>query len=623
MSTVPPGGQYGQPQQPQQPGPQGQPAPQQPGQYGQAPQQPGQYAQPQYGQAPQQPAQPRPPRVKLPLSDILRDVFAIVLLFIALFLEWNLRDGVTDQWWVLISILLLMAGLSITYLANFGVLGAGWNLGYNKLVRLGAGLPFLGSFLALIIVDIVDSNGVGPGAIVGLFAFALAVQPRAHERVQAAGPSTEDTVWFWLAPGALGLAVLSYAGTTLFKVGDVDGTLSTIFVVLALLVFLAIIALPLIGFIRRDAAWVNVLAVFGAYIALLNFLVKLFDETAIHFQLDVAPLLGLPVLADVSLDAPFFGAWLIALAGAAAFAPGNAAFVGERLAPVAQRASVARGLLFVALLTAFQFVTTLHFTIFAADNSFFATKYVVFGVIGALVYAVATAGFALASDAVTKGAQKVNLLVLAVGGGYVVLSLVLSILGVAMLDDRPSISIGVTWLGPLLIVATILVFHFGVDSIKAKAGSTLQNMQVSGEGQQAQPGQYGQPAPQQGQYAQPAPQADPYAQPQPESFAAPQQPAQPAPAQPAADPNAGWAPPSQPAPAAPAAPPEPAAPADPVASELANPQLDAARLADIARDHPQHRAAVAVHPQAYPGLLEWLGSLGDPEVNQAIANRQG
>ena len=44
---------------------------------------------------------------------------------------------------------------------------------------------------------------------------------------------------------------------------------------------------------------------------------------------------------------------------------------------------------------------------------------------------------------------------------------------------------------------------------------------------------------------------------------------------------------------------------------------------DLVQNHPQARAAAASNPQAYPGMLEWLGQLGDPEVDAALARRQG
>ncbi len=45
------------------------------------------------------------------------------------------------------------------------------------------------------------------------------------------------------------------------------------------------------------------------------------------------------------------------------------------------------------------------------------------------------------------------------------------------------------------------------------------------------------------------------------------------------------------------------------------------RLAELAYQHPETRAAVASNPASYEGLLEWLGSLGDPAVDAALSAR--
>jgi hypothetical protein len=50
---------------------------------------------------------------------------------------------------------------------------------------------------------------------------------------------------------------------------------------------------------------------------------------------------------------------------------------------------------------------------------------------------------------------------------------------------------------------------------------------------------------------------------------------------------------------------------------------DPAQLAEVARDYPELRPHVAVHPNSYAGLLEWLESLNDPAVNAALAQRRG
>ncbi len=57
-------------------------------------------------------------------------------------------------------------------------------------------------------------------------------------------------------------------------------------------------------------------------------------------------------------------------------------------------------------------------------------------------------------------------------------------------------------------------------------------------------------------------------------------------------------------------------------AQASDPQTPGQVLADIAALRPDLRPAVAANPSAYPGLLEWLGSLGEPSVNAALAARQ-
>jgi hypothetical protein len=53
----------------------------------------------------------------------------------------------------------------------------------------------------------------------------------------------------------------------------------------------------------------------------------------------------------------------------------------------------------------------------------------------------------------------------------------------------------------------------------------------------------------------------------------------------------------------------------------ADPSTPPADLADLAYRHAELRPLVAGNPAAYQGLLEWLGSLGDPVVDAVIAAR--
>lgn len=93
--------------------------------------------------------------------------------------------------------------------------------------------------------------------------------------------------------------------------------------------------------------------------------------------------------------------------------------------------------------------------------------------------------------------------------------------------------------------------------------------------------------------------------------------AQPAAAQPAADQPAAQKPAAQ------------AAFEEPVATnpygftaEQALTTTDQMQIAQIAQYAPELRACIARNPNTYPALIEWLGQLGDPAINAALAFRQ-
>lgn len=50
------------------------------------------------------------------------------------------------------------------------------------------------------------------------------------------------------------------------------------------------------------------------------------------------------------------------------------------------------------------------------------------------------------------------------------------------------------------------------------------------------------------------------------------------------------------------------------AAELTDPATSAHRLSEIAVTHPELRGAIASHPNAYPGLLEWMENQERPAV---------
>lgn len=58
------------------------------------------------------------------------------------------------------------------------------------------------------------------------------------------------------------------------------------------------------------------------------------------------------------------------------------------------------------------------------------------------------------------------------------------------------------------------------------------------------------------------------------------------------------------------------------AAEQALTTTDQMQIAQIAQCAPELRACIARNPNTYPALIEWLGQLGDPAINAALASRQ-
>ena len=57
--------------------------------------------------------------------------------------------------------------------------------------------------------------------------------------------------------------------------------------------------------------------------------------------------------------------------------------------------------------------------------------------------------------------------------------------------------------------------------------------------------------------------------------------------------------------------------------ESQDPSTTGARLAELAQADRSLWPAIAVHPAAYPALLDWLGQQGDPTVDAVLALRSG
>ena len=61
---------------------------------------------------------------------------------------------------------------------------------------------------------------------------------------------------------------------------------------------------------------------------------------------------------------------------------------------------------------------------------------------------------------------------------------------------------------------------------------------------------------------------------------------------------------------------------NPLVVEAADPATTGARLRELASTVPESRAAIAGNTSTYPALREWLGSLGQPDVDAALQHRK-
>jgi len=62
-------------------------------------------------------------------------------------------------------------------------------------------------------------------------------------------------------------------------------------------------------------------------------------------------------------------------------------------------------------------------------------------------------------------------------------------------------------------------------------------------------------------------------------------------------------------------------PPDPQAGAAGDPATPLPDLMSIAASRPDLRPLIAQNPSTYPDLLQWLGQLGDPAVDAALARR--
>jgi hypothetical protein len=424
---------------------------------------------------------------------------------------------------------------------------------------------------------------------VGLFAAVLVAQPRKHE-LPASHLAPSDRIWLYVTGGLLALGALLILVTSLMFIDDLDDfgleAPEIVLFVLGAVIVTAVFAYPAVLTLLAKPHGVALVAGLGILCLILAML---------HIDgQNISQLFGFLLLPGgvEAFDLAGFGVFLVVGAGAAALSPGASRSTGGATHPVALVNAAKVAFLLVAL-SAVVHVLGAVFVGLASDD--FAAPSIITTIVYVLVAAVGVLGFITTKP----GGNKV--LPWGAAGAFFLLVTICAIV-IAIVDDGSAGFIALadatgqtaadTWLGALLAALAIAVAVTGFGAL----GGGVKKMFANAQNGPAGPGA-GAPLP-----------------------GAPTAPVYQAPAQPAAQAPGASAGSTEHTAVIPTVSP---ASSDPVVQRASDPSIDQAELAQIAQLHPHARAAVAQNPQAYPGLLDWLRQLGDPEVDAALARRQG
>lgn len=654
--------------------------PQQPGQPGYGPPQTGTlgYGQPQPGYAPpgypqagygyQASPRPRPNFSDIPIRDYLLDAATALVLFIAMFLRWNLEVGVSGAesstlFTVIVVLILFLSVASVTlpYLARLGMLGAPKTPAQVGRLRLMANVPLAALIVAFVLWDIAAGLvqlgdtpayiGEGAGLWFGAAGFVLAAMPRAAE----AAAGTVRNRWQSLVKAAmfvaLGLTIAAALLAILAVLDNDDPGLAAKLAVSKLftgIYAVAPVVLVVVGLMRKYLVWRIALMLAGISILAAGFFLG-FSEISVVEAFGVSTYWA-------------FVAW--AAAGIAAIAAGgdNTSgahdgymwLEGARLAMLLV-AVQAFGWAVVIVINAV--VTTSIYGDFIENGSDMGTA-VLLGFFSALTGAAAFVGTRIlrpkyAANADPRPSREAFFgIVLAV----LVLTTARSLAASIMSETEESV------LNTMDLVIPFLALAAAVTLVAAKPVRDLyQGVPLFGavntpspQGQFPPHGQY----PPQGHYApqtQYIPQAYPsqmppstegfgqaptscgFDQSQPSSGDFPAEAESSAPATQMMPSVGGMTPPpgsateSKPDPQ-PEPEPKPEPTVHPATTQLevqpdfdaeaaADPATPLTELARLAGVRPDLRPAIARNPSTYPDLLNWLAGFGDPEITAALQQR--
>ncbi|GGC65344.1 hypothetical protein IEU95_04775 [Hoyosella rhizosphaerae] len=591
-----------------------------------------------YGQS--QAAAPRPPRPNpfagIPISDFVRDGAAFALLLIALALPWGFEvsknsadfrivtgETVNGGGSILIILITLLSltSLALPYAARIGMLGSTAGPSLVRLGRLVLNAPYALLIVGYLVYDIVlgfsrhqdgsttilsgeTGPGLGAAAWIGVAGAVLAAQPRAAELRDQSAPLV---VVRWLvaikvlAVSAFVLATVSVLSTIFWVItnyGASDSKLPTLSVLgLQGVLTAAIAGLIAVGLFRDRQAWSGTLVAFGGavlFTAVFLPLLSVDPDRLSRVNGDRADALnrrmlvwGVPVESFYAVGAGFLA--LVVLSAAA-----TAATIPNGLPASIQRHTQGRplgygwltaarniyGLIFVwsagaaivpilVLIMRNSLYSEFFTRDFAKPGELIAIA-VLFGVTAALAFAGSfTLRFGAQHGADPRPNREVGLGVSALLTIFMIVWLIVATatakgaMGYYM-GTQGTARIQLIMLGLAIAPALILIVPKSVRELYADQ-KLFANLGAGGSGAVSGWDTPANPWDQQGQNSQPA-----------HSFTQEM----------AADPNA-------------------------------SPQL----LADIANSAPELRPVIALNPAAIPEMIEWLGKLGDPAIDDALKQR--
>lgn len=516
----------------------------------------------------------------IPVGDYIRDGVAAVLLFLSFFLPWTTGFGIAQGGsggiiaLVVLLTLLSLASLGLPYFARLGMLGQNWQVSQVRVLRLAVNGPFIAMVVVFLFYDVIrgmfrfsetstvfTGDGIGSAAWFGLAGALLAAQPRAAELKldSRAGPR-----WLgWIKPltvvatglaAVSGLLALIFILVTAGRYDYADGaqTLESLIVSLASgAVPVAVLGVVAFGVARRFDSWRLTIA--GLSVALLvgGFFLS-FDDLA-----------SVELFHTVTIN-PYYAITLLVAAGTIAFLPfgfpsdSDATHAGYVWLDAARNG--------VRIIAVWSFGVAISQLVMAATGFGLVSvgESIALAVFSLLIGILAVVGTkALALRYSTADPRPSREVVIGICLGLLVLMIGRLVTQSIMYDyGYPSV-----WTIDLAATASPIFIALAVALAPAVRdlyrGVPLFASVTAGPSPVTA---FGQQVPQQ-HYAQPVQQT-----------------------------------------------------AGPAAA-ASDPRTAAATLFEIATNSPELRPAVAANPSTYDDLVAWLGKLGDPAVDAALARR--